>query len=60
MWQIIVYSTAAHLVLSSQSVSVKDLARKNKVALMNYSRSEHSTIGQSLIEIIGPRLNSYV
>ena len=43
-------------VLTSQSVSVKDLPRKSKVALMNFSRAEHAMIGQLMVEIIGPRL----
>lgn len=39
-------------------MNIKDLPRKNKVALVNYSRNEHSIIGQTFVDIIGPRLNA--
>jgi hypothetical protein len=32
------------------------LARKNRLALINYSKNEHSAIGQAIFETISPRL----
>lgn len=44
--------------LSNQTSSIKELPRKNRLALANYSKSEHAQIGQMLIDNITPRLDS--
>ena len=44
-------------VLTSQSASIKELARKSRQSLINYSKNEHSMVGQAIIELISPRLD---
>lgn len=43
--------------MSSQQNSIKDLARKGRLALLNYCKSEHAAIGQAFIDILTPRLD---
>ncbi|RNA02208.1 dynein gamma flagellar outer arm-like [Brachionus plicatilis] len=52
------YSAAKLEMLSNQTSSIKELPRKNRLALANYSKSEHAQIGQMLIDNITPRLDS--
>lgn len=48
------------LVLTSQTAPVKELARKSRLALINYSKNDHAQIGQTLMDILSPRLDSQV
>jgi hypothetical protein len=47
-------------VLPTQSIPIKDLARKSKLALMNYAKSEQACIGQTIIDLIASRLDPNV
>ena len=46
--------------LSTQSLPVREVAKKNRLALVNYSKGEHALIGQALLDMITPRLDTNV
>jgi hypothetical protein len=47
-------------VLSTQTLPVREVAKKSRIALVNYARNEHAQIGQALLDMITPRLESDV
>ncbi len=47
-------------VLTTQTLPVREVAKKSRIALVNYSRNEHALIGQALLDMITPRLDSDV
>lgn len=46
--------------LTTQVLPVKEVAKKNRLALVNYSKSDHGQIGQALLDMITPRLETDV
>ncbi len=50
------YNVAKLEILSNQSLPIKEIPRKNRLALVNYSRAEHTLIAHALIDYLAERL----